>query len=47
VGHVLLLDGDVQSAEYWIGHAAQSDQGSQVAKKTQKVIQASYESARP
>ena len=47
IGHVLLLDGDVQSAEYWIGHAAQSDQGSQVAKKTHKVIQASYESTQP
>lgn len=42
VGHVLLLDGDVQSAEYWIGHAAHGGAGSEVARRTQKVIQASY-----
>lgn len=47
VGHVLLLDGDVQTAEYWIGHAAHGGSGSEVARRTQKVIQASYASDRP
>lgn len=42
IGHVLLLEGDVQSASYWIDHAAQGDQGSETAKRTQSVLQASY-----
>lgn len=42
IGHVLLLEGDVQAASYWIEHAAQGDQGSTVAKRTQNVLQASY-----
>ena len=42
VGHVLLLDGDIESAQYWIGHAAQGQGGSEVARKTQRVIQASF-----
>jgi Tfp pilus assembly protein PilF len=47
VGHVLLLDGDVESAQYWIGHAAQGERGSEVARNTQRVIQASYISTQP
>ncbi len=42
IGHVLLLEGDVQAASYWIEHAAQGEQGSLVAKKTHNVLQASY-----
>lgn len=42
VGHVALLDGDIQMASYWIEHAAQGDQGSSTAKRTQRVLQASY-----
>jgi len=44
VGHVLLMEGDVQGASYWIENAAQGEQGSVVAKKTQNVLQASYSS---
>lgn len=47
VGHVLLLDGDVESAQYWISHAAQGKRGSEVARNTQRVIQASYNSPQP
>jgi Tfp pilus assembly protein PilF len=46
IGHVLLMEGDVQSASYWIEHAAQGDEGSVAAKKTQDVLQASYTSAK-
>jgi len=46
IGHVLLLEGDVQAASYWIEHAAQGEQGSQVAKKTQGVLQASFNAAK-
>lgn len=42
IGHVVLLEGDVQSASYWIEHAAQGDQGSAAAKRTQKVLQTAY-----
>ncbi len=42
IGHVLLMEGDIQAASYWIEHAAQGDQGSVVAKRTQNVLQASY-----
>ena len=42
IGHVVLLEGDVQSASYWIEHAAQGDQGSATAKRTQKVLQTAY-----
>jgi len=46
IGHVLLMEGDVQAASFWIEHAAQGDQGSVVAKRTQNVLQASYTSAK-
>ena len=45
IGHVLLLEGDVQAASFWIEHAAQGQQGSMVAKRTQNVLQASYTNA--
>ncbi|MFM8570464.1 MAG: tetratricopeptide repeat protein [Pirellula sp.] len=44
VGHVLILEGDVQAASYWIEHAAQGEGGSATAKRTQEVLQASYNS---
>lgn len=42
IGHVLLLEGDVQAASYWIDHAAQGENGSATAKRTQGVLQASF-----
>jgi Tfp pilus assembly protein PilF len=42
IGHILLLEGDVQTAAIWIERAAQGDQGSTVAKKTQSILQASF-----
>ena len=42
IGPVVLLEGDVQSASYWIEHAAQGDQGSAAAKRPQKVLQTAY-----
>lgn len=46
IGHVLLLEGDVQAASYWIDRAATGEQGSPVAKRTQGVLQASFSAAK-
>jgi Flp pilus assembly protein TadD len=45
IGHVLLFDGDTQTAEYWLDHAAEGRQGSESAKKTKGLLRATYHAA--